>query len=87
MQNDWSKWLLMIKFIDNNILFSVIFLILFFMNKNFYSCISFDSDIIEYESTCERLQIDWAQNISEQINKTLIFAHEALIKTREQIMN
>ncbi len=87
MQNDWSKWLLMIKFVDNNVLFSVIFLILFFMNKNFHSCMSFDSDIIEYESTCERLQIDWAQNISEQMNKTLIFAHEALIKTREQMMN
>jgi len=48
---------------------------------------SFDSDIIEYESIRERLQIDQVKNISEQINKTLIFAHEALIKTREQMMN
>jgi len=48
---------------------------------------SFDSDIIEYESTCERLQIDQIKNISEQMNKTLIFAHEALIKTREQMVN
>ncbi len=87
MQDDWSKWLLMIEFVNNNILFSVIFLIFFFMNKNFHSRISFDSDIIEYESTRERLQIDWIKNISEQMNKTLIFAHEALIKTREQMMN
>jgi len=77
----------MIEFADNNVLFSVIFLILFFMNKNFHSRISFDSDIIEYESTRERLQIDRAKNISEQINKTLIFAREALVKTREQMMN
>ncbi len=87
MQNDWFKWLLMIEFVNNNILFTVIFLILFFMNKNFYSCMSFDSDIIEYESTRERLQINRVKNISEQMNKTLIFAHEALIKTQKQMMN
>ncbi len=87
MQNDWFKWLLMIKFVDNNILFSVIFLIFFFMNKNFHSHMSFDSDIIEYESTRERLQINRVKNIFEQMNKTLIFAHEALIKTQKQMMN
>ncbi len=87
MQNDWSKWLLMIKFVDNNILFSVIFLIFFFMNKNFHSHMSFNSDIIEYESIRERLQIDWTKNISEQMNKTLIFAREVLIKTWKQMMN
>ncbi len=87
MQNDWSKWLLMIKFVNNNVLFSVIFLILFFMNKNFHSHMSFNSDIIKYESTHERLQIDQVKNISEKMNKTLIFAREALIKTRKQMMN
>ena len=77
----------MIEFVDNNVLFSVIFLTLFFINKNFHSRMSFDSDIIEYESIHERLQIDRIKNISEQMNKTLIFAHEALIKTRKQMMN
>ncbi len=87
MQNDWFKWLLMIKFIDNNILFSIIFLTLFFMNKSFHSCMSFNSDIIKYESTRERLQITWVENIFNHMNKTLIFAREALIKTWEQMMN
>ncbi len=87
MQDDWFKWLFMIEFVDNNILFSVIFLTLFFMNKNFHSHMSFDSDIIKYESTHERLQINRVKNISEQMNKTLIFAREALIKTWEQMMN
>jgi len=87
MQNDWFKWLLMIEFVNNNILFSVIFLIFFFMNKNFHSHMSFNSDIIEYESIRERLQIDQVKNISEKMNKTLIFACEALIKTWEQMMN
>ncbi len=77
----------MIEFVNNNVLFSVIFLTFFFMNKNFHSHMSFDSDIIEYESIRERLQIDRVKNISEQMNKTLIFAREALIKTREQMMN
>ncbi len=87
MQNDWFKWLFMIEFVNNNILSSVIFLTFFFMNKSFHSCMSFDSDIIKYESTRERLQINWVKNISEQINKTLIFAREALIKTWKQMMN
>ncbi len=87
MQNDWFKWLFMIEFVNNNILSSVIFLILFFMNKNFHSHLSFNLDIIEYESTHERLQIAWVEDIFDHINKTLIFAHETLIKTWEQMMN
>ena len=87
MQNDWSKWLLMIEFVNNNILFSIIFLILFFMNKNFHSHMSFNSDIIEYESTCKRLQITQVEDIFNHMNKTLIFAREALIKTWKQMMN
>jgi len=87
MQNDWFKWLLMIKFVDNNILFSVIFLILFFMNKSFHSCMSFNLDIIEYESIRERLQIAQVEDIFDHMNKTLIFACEALIKTQKQMMN
>jgi len=77
----------MIKFVDNNILSSVIFLILFFMNKSFHPHMSFDLDIIEYESTRERLQITRVEDIFNHMNKTLIFAREALIKTREQMMN
>ena len=87
MQNNWFKWLFMIEFVNNNVLSSVISLIFFFMNKSFHSRMSFDSEIIEYESTCKRLQIDRVKNISEQMNKTLIFACEALIKTWEQMMN
>ncbi len=87
MQNDWFKWLLMIEFVNNNVLSSVIFLTLFFMNKNFHSYMSFDSDIIEYESTRERLQIAQVEDIFNYMNKTLIFACEALIKTWEQMMN
>jgi len=76
----------MIEFVDNNVLSSVIFLTLFFMNKSFHSRMSFDSDIIEYESTRERLQIVRVKDIFDHMNKTLIFARKALIKTRERMM-
>jgi len=77
----------MIEFVDNNVLSSVIFLTLFFMNKSFHPRMSFDSDIIEYESTRERLQVAQVEDIFNHMNRTLIFAREALIKTREQMMN
>jgi len=86
MQNDWAKLLLIIEFIDNNALFSIIFLISFFLNKDFHSCISFELNVIEYESFHECLQMTKVQNISEHMNKTLKFAHESLVKTWEQMM-
>jgi len=86
MQNDWAKLLLMIKFIDNNALFLIIFSISFFLNKNFHSCISFELNVIEYESSHERLQTAKVENISEHMNKTLKFARKSLVKTWKQMM-
>jgi hypothetical protein len=76
----------MIEFVDNNALFSVIFSISFFLNKDFYPRISFELDVIEYESSRERLQTTKVENISENMNKTLKFARESLVKTRKQMM-
>ncbi len=86
MQNDWAKLLLMIEFVNNNALFSVIFSISFFLNKDFHSHMSFELDVIEYKSFRERLQMTKVENISEHMNKTLKFARESLVKTREQMM-
>ena len=76
----------MIKFINNNALFSIIFLISFFLNKDFYSHMSFELDVIEYESFRECLQITKVKNIFEHMNKTLKFAHKSLVKTQKQMM-
>ncbi len=76
----------MIEFFDNNALFSVIFSISFFLNKDFHSCMSFELNVIEYESSCERLQTTKVENISEHMNKTLKFACESLVKTWKQMM-
>ncbi len=86
MQNDWAKLLLMIEFVDNNALFSVIFLTSFFLNKDFYSYMSFELDTIEYESSRERLQAIKVENISEYMNKILMFACKSLVKTRKQMI-
>ena len=86
MQNDWAKLLLMIEFVDDNALFSIIFSISFFLNKDFHSCMSFELDDIEYESSYECLQMTKVKNISEHMNKTLKFAHELLVKTWKQMM-
>ncbi len=86
MQNDWAKLLLIIEFVDNNALFSVIFSTSFFLNKDFHSRMSFELDVIEYESSYERLQMTKVENISEHMNKTLKFARESLVKTRKQMM-
>ncbi len=76
----------MIEFVDNNALFSVIFSISFFLNKDFHPHMSFELDVSEYESFRERLQATKVENISEHMNKTLKFARESLVKTREQMM-
>ncbi len=86
MQNDWAKLLLMIEFINNNALFSVIFLTSFFLNKDFHSCMSFEFNIIKYESSYERLQTTKVENIFKHMNKILKFACESLVKTQEQMM-
>ncbi len=83
MQNDWAKLLLMIKFINNNALFSVIFLIFFFLNKDFHSHMSFELNVIKYESFRECLQMTKVKNISEYMNKTLKFARKSLVKIWE----
>jgi len=71
----------MIEFINNNALFSIIFSISFFLNKDFHSCMSFEFDIIKYKSFHERLQMTKVKNIFEHMNKTLKFACKSLVKT------
>ncbi len=76
----------MTEFVDNNALFSVIFSISFFLNKDFHSCMSFELNVIKYESSHERLQMTKVENISEHMNKTLKFARKSLVKTWELMM-
>jgi len=47
---------------------------------------SFELNVIEYESSHERLQMTKVENISEHMNKTLKFARKSLVKTQKQMM-
>ncbi len=47
---------------------------------------SFELNVIKYESSRERLQTTKVENISEHMNKTLKFACESLVKTQKQMM-
>ena len=82
MQDDWVKWISMMKFSDNSNIFSITSMILFYFNKEFHSWISFDSDITDYETTCERLEARKANDIVIQMKELLNFDHQQLKRTK-----
>ncbi len=82
MQNDWVKWISMMKFSDNFNIFSIISMISFYFNKDFHSWISFNSDTTDYEITHERLKARKANDIVIQMKELLSFDHQQLKKTK-----
>ncbi len=63
MQNDWVKWISMMKFSDNFNIFSITLMILFYFNKEFHSWMSFNSDTTNYETTHKWLEARKANDI------------------------
>ncbi len=82
MQNDWVKWISMMKFSDKFNIFLITSMILFYFNKEFHSRMSFDSDMIDYETTCERLEARKAYDIVIWMKELLNFDHQQLKKTK-----
>ncbi len=82
MQNDWVKWIFMMKFNNNFNIFSITSMILFYFNKEFHSRMSFDSDTTDYKTTCERLEARKADDIIIQMKELLSFNHQQLKKTK-----
>ncbi len=85
MQNDWAKWLSMMKFSENFNIFSIISMISFYFNKEFHSWMSFDSNTTDYEITHERLEARKANDIIIWMKEFLIFNHQQLKKTKQII--
>ncbi len=85
MQNDWVKWLFMMKFSENFNIFLIISMTSFYFNKNFHSWMSFDSDTTDYETTHERLEARKADDIVIWMKELLIFDHQQLKKTKQII--
>ncbi len=82
MQNDWVKWISMMKFSDNFNIFLITSMIFFYFNKEFHSWMSFDSDTTDYETTHERLETRKTDDIIIQMKKLLSFDHQQLKKTK-----
>ncbi len=85
MQNDWAKWLSIIKFSENFNISSVISMTLFYFNKSFHSRMSFDSDTTNYETICKRLEARKVDDIIIQMKKLLIFNRQQLKKIKQII--
>ncbi len=82
MQNDWVKWIFMMKFSNNFNIFSIISMISFYFNKDFHSWMSFDSDTTDYEITHERLKVRKANDIIIWMKELLSFDHQQLKKMK-----
>ena len=82
MQNDWVKWIFIMKFSDNFNIFLITSIILFYFNKEFHSQMSFNSDTTDYKVTCEWLEARKANNIVIWMKKLLSFNHQQLKKMK-----
>ncbi len=85
MQNDWAKWLSMMKFSENFNIFSIISMISFYFDKEFHSWMSFNSDTTDYEITCKRFEARKVDDIVIQMKELLIFDYQQLKKMKQII--
>ncbi len=82
MQDDWFIWLFMTEFINNNAISSSIEQSAFFLNKDFYSRMSFDSNSTEYEITQAKIEASKAKNIFKHMKWSLALIKQALARVR-----
>ncbi len=83
MQNDWAKWLSMMKFSDNFNTFSTILMISFYFNKDFHPRMSFDSDTTDYEMIRQRIEARKVDDIVTWMSELLIFDRQQLEKIKQ----
>jgi len=82
-QNDWAKWLSMMKFSDNFNTFLTILMTSFYFNKDFHLWMSFDSDTTDYKTTHQRIKIKKIDDIVIWMSELLIFNHQQLKKIKQ----
>ncbi len=70
------------KFNNNFNIFLITSMILFYFNKEFHSWMSFDSNMIDYKTTYEQLEVRKANDIVIQMKKLLNFNHQQLKKMK-----
>jgi len=72
----------MAEFVDNNAVSSLIKQLTFFLNKNFHSRISFDSNSIEYSITRARIKASKVEDIFKHMKRSLALIKQALARAR-----
>ncbi len=82
MQNNWAKWISMMKFSNNFNIFLITSMTFFYFNKEFHSWMSFNSDTTNYEMTHEQLEARKTNDIIIQMKEILSFDHQQLKKTK-----
>ena len=85
MQDDWTRWISMIEFADNNNVSSSSSMTSFYLNKNFHLRMSFSPDTIFYASTRKRLLITKAENIVKRMKEMLKHGRSQLIETQKKM--
>jgi len=83
MQNDWVKWLSMMKFSDNFNTFSAISMTSFYFNKDFHLRMSFYSDTTDYKMTHQHIEARKIDDIVTWMSELLIFDHQQLKKIKQ----
>jgi hypothetical protein len=83
MQDNWSTWLSMAEFADNNAQSLATQMTPFFLNKGFHPRISFDIEPIKPDpskplTSRERLQMERARDIAAHMETALETAKKAL---------
>ena len=86
-QNNWLKWLFLTKFSDNNNVFSLILMFFFYMNKDFHSRMSFNSNTSNYNLTRERIEAEKIDDIVNRMQKLLKFDQSTWKKSDQQCEN
>ena len=81
-QDDWSRWLPLAEFSDNNNVFSFILMSFFYMNKGFHSRMNFSPNTSNYDSTCERIKTEKTDDIVNRMQELLEFDQKHIKKIR-----
>ena len=71
VQNNWNRWIDILKFVDNDVFFATIELIFFFVNKKYHSRMIFKFDIINYEFIKKCLLIDKIENVNTKMKRII----------------
>ena len=85
-QDNWARWIDILKFADNDGLSAATGLTPFFVNKEYHPRMTFGPDITNYESTRERLLTGRAENISTEMERIVNYAKEHAINAVKRMI-